>query len=55
LPLKKKRQGDHISPYLFIIYANIFSNLISQAHVRHHIRGVKIATRAPEISHLFFC
>jgi hypothetical protein len=48
------RQGDPLSPYLFIICANVFSNLISKAQQGQTIHGVKIAHGAPDISHLLF-
>ena len=48
------RQGDPLSPYLFIICANVFSNLISKAQLDNKIHGIKIAPGAPEISYLFF-
>jgi hypothetical protein len=54
-PQRGIRQGDPLSPYLFIICANVFSNLISKAQLNNKIHGVKIAPEAPEISHLFFC
>jgi hypothetical protein len=54
LPQRSLRQGDPLSPYLFIICADVLSGLISQAQKSHLIHGVKIAPRAPEISHLFF-
>jgi hypothetical protein len=56
LSLQKRgpRQGDPLSPYLFIICANVFSNLISKAQDDKSLHGVKIAHGAPEISHLLF-
>jgi hypothetical protein len=53
-PHRGIRLGDPLSPYLFIICANVFSNLISRAPLDNKIHGIKIAPRAPEISHLFF-
>jgi hypothetical protein len=53
-PQRGLRQGDPLSPYLFIICADVLSGLMSQAQSNHLIHGVKIAPGAPEISHLFF-
>jgi hypothetical protein len=53
-PQRDLRQGDPLSPYLFIICANVFSNLKSKAQQGQTIHGVKIAHGAPDISHLLF-
>jgi hypothetical protein len=53
-PQRGLRQGDPLSPYLFIICADVLSGLISRAQSNLSIHGVKIAPRAPEISHLLF-
>jgi hypothetical protein len=54
VPKRGLRQGDPLSPYLFILCADVLSGLISRALTSHQIHGVKIAPTAPEISHLFF-
>lgn len=54
VPTRGLRQGDPLSPYLFLICAEGLSALISQAESREDILGLKIARRAPSISHLFF-
>jgi hypothetical protein len=43
-----------LSPYLFILYADVLSSLISQLQDDHKIKGIAIATNAPQITHLFF-
>jgi len=48
------RQGDPLSPYLFIICAEGLSSLIREAERRNDIRGTMIYTNAPVISHLLF-
>ncbi|KAL6228112.1 hypothetical protein ACLB2K_002066 [Fragaria x ananassa] len=53
-PQRGLRQGDSISPYLFLLYAEAFSRLIMEAEARGHLHGVKICPRAPTISHLLF-
>jgi hypothetical protein len=53
-PQRGLRQGDPLSPYLFILCADILSGLITKAQLNKDIKGVKIAHGAPEITHLFF-
>ena len=48
------RQGDPLSPYLFIICAETLSSLIRAKESLGHIHGYRIARGAPTISHLFF-
>jgi hypothetical protein len=54
LPQRGLRQGDPLSPYLFILCADVFSALISKAQALKLIHEIKIAPRAPEITHLLF-
>jgi hypothetical protein len=48
------RQGDPLSPYLFILCAEGLSALIRQAEGRGDLHGVRICPAAPVISHLLF-
>ena len=54
IPSRGLRQGDVISPYLFIICAEAFSRLITSGIERHTIHGIQICQGAPILSHLFF-
>ncbi|KAA3455898.1 reverse transcriptase [Gossypium australe] len=53
-PSRGLRQGDPLSPYLFLICSEGLSALIRQAVEVGNIRGVKASRRGPEISHLLF-
>jgi hypothetical protein len=53
-PTRGIRQGNPISPYLFIICAEAFSALITKAENNGVISGVPTSPRGPNISHLFF-
>jgi hypothetical protein len=53
-PQRGLRQGDPLSPYLFIICADVFSGLIAQAQQNNLIHGIKIVPRAPQVTHILF-
>lgn len=48
------RQGDPLSPYLFLICAEWLSRIISFVQSQDLIEGIRISALAPVISHLFF-
>ncbi|CAL1413942.1 unnamed protein product [Linum trigynum] len=47
-------QGDPLSPLLFVICTEGFAVLLRKAISDKKLEGVKVAPRAPRISHLFF-
>lgn len=48
------KQGDPLSPYLFIICAKGLTALIKEYEVQHWPHGIRICRRAPVISHMLF-
>ncbi|XP_042939392.1 uncharacterized protein LOC122274417 [Carya illinoinensis] len=54
LPSRGIRQGDPLSPYLFIMCAEALGNLIHKAGEDRLINGVPIGKSHLRISHLFF-
>ncbi len=54
IPSRGLRQGDPLSPYLFILCAKGLSSLIQAATNENFLHGVVVARGAPKISHLFF-
>lgn len=55
IPERGLRQGDPISPYLFLLCAEGLSALIKKKETDGLLHGCRIARNAPAISHLFFC
>jgi len=53
-PERGLRQGDPLSPYLFLLCAEGFSALLQRAEEIRMMRGVKVCPRAPSVSHLLF-
>ncbi|XP_074336620.1 uncharacterized protein LOC141673779 [Apium graveolens] len=54
LPSRGIRQGDPLSPYLFIICAERLSSLIRKYEACRWLHGIKICRRAPVVSHMLF-
>ena len=54
VPERGLRQGDPLSPYLFLLCAEGFSALLNASESAGLITGVKICANAPSISHLLF-
>jgi len=54
VPTRGLRQGDPLSPYLFLICAEGFSSLLNEAERAGNLEGITICANAPCINHLLF-
>lgn len=53
-PTKGLRQGDPLSPYLFLLVSEGLNGLIQQAVAGGDLRGFSLCRNGPQIFHLFF-
>lgn len=53
-PSRGIRQGDPLSPYLFLLCSEGLSSLLKTEAERGKITGVKISRHGPALTHLFF-
>ena len=54
IPSRGFRQGDSLSPYLFLICAEGFTSLLAKAELDGRLHGVAVCRNAPCITNLFF-
>ena len=53
-PSKGLRQGDPMSPYLFILCQEVLSRLIDRELLKGNFSGVKMNRGGPDISHVMY-
>lgn len=54
LPTRGIRQGDPLSPYLFIMCSEVLSGLCKRGQQSGKLKGLKVARGSPQINHLLF-
>ncbi|XP_060964925.1 uncharacterized protein LOC133033879 [Cannabis sativa] len=53
-PERGLRQGDPLSPYLFLLCNEVFSRFLYHEQQKGNLHGIRVARNSPEISHLMF-
>lgn len=53
-PSRGLRQGNPLSPYLFLLYKEGLISLLSTQNNEHYIQGIRVCHGAPSINHLLF-
>jgi len=54
IPTRGLRQGDPLSPYLFLLVSEGLSSMLKGAESRGELQGVTVCREAPAVSHLLF-
>lgn len=53
-PIRGLRQGDPLSPYVFILCSEVLFGLCKRAQASGRLSGVRVALGSPRINHLLF-
>ena len=53
-PSRGIRQGDPLSPYIFILCSEVFSGLCIKAKANGTMKGIRVARGCPRVNHLLF-
>lgn len=54
IPSRGIRQGDPLSPYIFILCSQVLSRLCLKAQPEGKLLGIRVARKSPRVNHLLF-
>lgn len=54
VPERGIRQGDPLSPYIFILCSEVLSGLCNKAQISGKLEEIRVATNSPRVNHLLF-
>ena len=54
IPSRGIRQGDPLSPYVFIFCGEVLSGMCRKSQLDRKLAGIRVATHSPRINHLLF-
>lgn len=54
IPSRGIRQGDPLSPYIFIMCSEVLSGLCKNAQYEGKLPGIRVAKNSPRVNHLLF-
>lgn len=54
LPERGMRQGDPLSPYVFILCGEVLSGLCNKAQQSGRLEGIRVSKNSPRVNHLLF-
>jgi len=54
IPQRDIRQGDPLSPYLFIICSEVLFGLCNKAQANGSLPGIRVSKGSPRVNHLLF-
>ena len=53
-PSRGIRQGDPLSPYIFILCGEVLSGLCNRASEEGSLKGISVTRASPQVNHLLF-
>jgi len=53
-PQRGLRQGDPLSPYVFILCSEVLSGLCIKAQRENNLTGIKVGKKSPRLNHMLF-
>lgn len=55
IPRRGLRQGDPLSPYMFILAVDVLCHMMRRGLDERRIKGIQLARTTPTLTHFVFC